>query len=314
MTQYVAGVDVGGTTIKMGLFPVGNKPIALWEVASPRGKGNAALYETIRDALYEKLAELKLEKASLKAVGIGLPGPIREDGYVSKLVNLGMGPSYPAKELESRMGIPCAATNDANAAALGEVYCGSAKGTKNAVLLTLGTGVGGGVIVNGKVLCGTHGVGGEIGHFVVNPDETETCNCGNKGCLEQYASATGIVRSAKRLLAHNTEESSLRKYENLTAKDVLDEAKKGDPIALDALDVFGRYLGMAIGHLVLTTDPEKIILGGGVSKAGQILIDTVWKYVYAFTHIAEEHGEIVLAELGNEAGVYGAASLAAELI
>ena len=233
---------------------------------------------------------------------------------MQRLVNLGMGESNPAEELTRLMGIPAAAANDANAATLGEVYYGAAKGVKNAVMLTLGTGVGGGIVVDGKVIAGKHGVGGEIGHFVVNPAETEYCNCGNKGCLEQYASATGIVRSAKRLLREKTDASELRGKENITAKDVLTSAKKGDPIGLQALDIYARYLGLAVSHLVLTTDPERIILGGGVSKAGQILVDSVTKVVDRCTHIAEAHGEIVLATLGNDAGTYGAASLAAGLL
>ncbi len=314
MKNYVAGVDVGGTTIKMGLFPVGKAPVELWEVKTPSREEIDRLYEVIRDALHEKLAEIGEPEKALLAIGIGLPGPVREDGYVSSCPNLGLYAEYPAARLEELMGIPVAAVNDANAAALGEVYYGAAKGTKNAIMVTLGTGVGGGVVVDGNVLAGSHGVGGELGHFIVNPAETKRCNCGNRGCLEQYASATGIVRSAKELLSGTSEPSVLRGIFDLSAKDVLDAAKAADPIALQVLESFGQYLGMAIAHLILTTDPEKIILGGGVSKAGQILVETLDKYVDDYTHIAEKRADIVLATLGNDAGMYGAASLASKLL
>ncbi|MBR4768845.1 MAG: ROK family glucokinase [Lachnospiraceae bacterium] len=312
MQKLVAGIDVGGTTIKIGLFPKEGDPVAFFEVETPKWEKSVHLYEVIRDAIDRKFRELGIPSEALAAAAMGLPGPVTEEGYLPRLVNLGMGESYPAKELEALLHVPCRALNDANAAALGEVFYGSAKGYSNAVMVTLGTGVGGGIVVDGHVLSGNRGIGGEIGHFVVDPDETVSCNCGNKGCLEQYASATGIVRTAVRILASTDVPSELRDRKDLTAKDVLDEAKKGDPVGLEALETFGKYLGIALAHLILTTDPDRVILGGGVSKAGKILIDTVDRYVRQYTHIAVRYGEIVLATLGNDAGAYGAAKAAWE--
>lgn len=309
MERYVAGVDVGGTTIKMGLFTETER-VALWEVKSPSRSEVEHLYEVIRDALYAKMDELAIPREALKAVGMGLPGPVSADGHIPWLVNLGLGASYPGKELETLMGIPCVAGNDANMAALGEAVYGAAKGAKSAVMVTLGTGVGGGIVVDGKIIAGFHGVGGELGHIVVNPDETAACNCGNRGCLEQYASATGIVRSARKLLREEKMPSVLTDDDSLTCKTVMEAAKAGDPVGLKALDIFGRYLGLMLSYVVLTIDPEKIIIGGGVSKAGDILVDAVNQYIDRYTHIAENRGEVILATLGNEAGTAGAAKIA----
>ncbi len=314
MQNYVVGIDVGGTTIKLAIFPVGEKDICTWEIVTPVMERFGEFWTAIGETVHAKFEELGIPYEQLKAAGIGLPGPIREDGFIPRCVNLGMGPCYPGKELEKVLGVPCAANNDANIAALGEVFYGSAKGYQNAALFTLGTGVGGGIIVGGKIISGNRGVGGEVGHFVVNPDEELECNCGNHGCLEQYASATGMVRSAKRILDASDKPSSLRSFENLTAKDVCDEAKKGDALALEALEIYGKYMGIALAHIQLTIDPDIFIIGGGVSRAGQILIDVLEKYLIKYTHIAEKTAGIVLASLGNDAGTYGAAALAQGLL
>ncbi len=309
MPEYVAGVDVGGTTVKIGLFPRGEKPVKLWEIPTPKGD---ALFPATWASIEKTLKMLNIPKEDLKAIGMGLPGPVTDDGFMpAGCVNSGLLPCNAVARMEQESGILSAAGNDANAAALGEMRYGAARGHENVVLLTLGTGVGSGIIVGGKVLAGPHGCAGEVGHFVVNPEETEACNCGNRGCLEQYASATGIVRSAKRFLARENRISVLRgKEETLTAKDVADAAKAGDGIALEAMEVFGKMLGLAVAHLMLATDPEIVVLGGGVSKAGTFIIDLVEKYSTAYTHIAKDRAKIVLAALGNDAGAYGAAALA----
>lgn len=311
--RLIAGVDIGGTTIKIGLFEQGGELLCKWEVKTPGREEAEKLYPVIAEAILEKVGELGFEKEDLKAVGMGLPGPIREDGYLPWQVNLGQPASYPGKELEAILHVPCVAGNDANVAALGEAKYGAAKGYKNVVMVTLGTGVGGGIIVNGKIVAGNHGVGGEIGHFVVNPFETEKCNCGNKGCLEQYSSATGIVRNAKKILATGRA-SVLQGVEFTGAKTVNDAAIAGDSVALEALDVFGRYLGMAISHLILTTDPDRVVLGGGVSRSGEIVLNPVLRYVDDFTHIAEKKADIVLASLGNDGGIFGARALAEDAL
>ena len=313
MQDYVVGIDIGGTTIKLAIFPKGEKDICSWEIKTRAFNEIEGIWQDITDAIWAKFDELGFDHASLKAAGMDLPGPIREDGYIPWCVNLGMGECYPAEELSKVLGVPVKAGNDANVAALGEVYYGAAKKYENAALFTLGTGVGGGIIQNGKIIAGNRGVAGEVGHFVVNPDEEETCNCGNKGCLEQYASATGMVRTAKRLLAKSDKASVLRDTE-ISAKSVCDAAKAGDEIALEAMDIYGKYMGIAAAHIMCTTDPDAIIIGGGVSKAGQIVIDPVKKYIEKFGHIAQNKPEVVLAELGNDAGTYGAAALALELL
>lgn len=312
--RLIAGVDVGGTTLKLALFEPGGKLLTKWEVKTPAKEEAETLIPLIADSVLKKMAEEGYEREMLAAVGMGMPGPVREDGYLPWLVNLGVGGMYPAQALSAILGVPSVAANDGNLAAFGEAKYGAAKGRRSVVMLTLGTGVGGGVIVDGKIVTGIHGVAGEIGHFVVNPHEKTRCNCGNCGCLEQYASATGLVRNAQKLLSTSAEASILRAKDAFTAKDVCEAAKQGDPIALQALDVLGRYLGIAIAHLMLTTDPEAVVLGGGVSKAGEILLRAIGPYVDAYTHIAERHGEIVTASLQNDGGIFGAAALAEELI
>ncbi|MBR0086900.1 MAG: ROK family glucokinase [Lachnospiraceae bacterium] len=315
MAAYLVGVDVGGTTTKIGIFPQGERAIAAWEIPTRKFEEIDYIWEDIASAIFAKAEELKIGKEELKAVGVGLPGPIRDDGFLPRCVNLGMGACHPADLLSKALGgIPVAAGNDANVAALGEVYYGAAKGYQDAVVFTLGTGVGGGIILKGRIVAGNRGLGGEVGHMVVNPDEEAVCNCGNRGCLEQYASATGIVRIAHKFLKETDKASSLRGLEDFSCKTVCDEAKAGDELALDTLEVFGKYLGIAVAHTVLTVDPDIIILGGGVTRAGQILIDVTEKYMKEFTHLTNEHVPIVIATLGNDAGIYGSAALAASLL
>ncbi len=199
--------------------------------------------------------------------------------------------------------------NDANVAALGEMWQGGAKGSKDVIMVTLGTGVGGGIIVDGKIVAGYNGAGGEIGHITVNNDEIEPCNCGQYGCLEQYTSATGIVRMAKRKLAKTQDETSLRKYENITAKDIFDEAKAGDAVALLLVDEVGEILGSTLSNIACVVNPEVIVIGGGVSKAGQILIDTIKKHYQETSFKACRDTRFELASLGNDAGIYGSMNL-----
>ena len=199
--------------------------------------------------------------------------------------------------------------NDANVAALGEMWKGGAMGCSDVIMVTLGTGVGGGIIVDGHVVAGFNGAGGEIGHITVNNDEIEPCNCGQYGCLEQYASATGIVRMAKRKLAKSSEETVLRNYTDLTAKDIFDEAKAGDTVALTLVDDLGEILGSTLSNMACVVNPEVIVIGGGVSKAGQILIDTIQKHFVETSFHACRDTRFELASLGNDAGMYGCMSM-----
>lgn len=310
MKKYCFGIDVGGTTVKMGLFTTEGELLDKWEIPTRKEDGGAYILNDVAASVEAKLAEKNIAKEDVAGAGIGVPGPTLDTGYVSICVNLGWKDKNPANELSELLSIPVKAGNDANVAALGEMWKGGGEGYLDVVLLTLGTGVGGGIIINGEIAPSHRGVGGELGHITVNPDEEATCNCGNHGCLEQYASATGVVRIAKKLLAASKEESSLRTLETVTAKDVFDAAKAGDHLAVEAVEVLGKYLGLAVANVALTVDPDVFVIGGGVSKAGQVLIDVITKYYHKFAKIiGDNKAKVVLAKLGNDAGIYGAARM-----
>ena len=310
MKKYCFGIDVGGTTVKMGLFTTEGELLDKWEIPTRKEDGGAYILNDVAASVEAKLAEKNIAKDDVAGAGIGVPGPTLDTGYVSICVNLGWKDKNPANELSELLSIPVKAGNDANVAALGEMWKGGGEGYLDVVLLTLGTGVGGGIIINGEIAPSHRGVGGELGHITVNPDEEATCNCGNHGCLEQYASATGVVRIAKKLLAASKEESSLRTLETVTAKDVFDAAKAGDHLAVEAVEVLGKYLGLVVANVALTVDPDVFVIGGGVSKAGQVLIDVITKYYHTFAKIiGDNKAKVVLAKLGNDAGIYGAARM-----
>lgn len=310
MKKYCFGIDVGGTTVKMGLFTTEGELLDKWEIPTRKEDGGAYILNDVAASVEAKLAEKNIAKDDVAGAGIGVPGPTLDTGYVSICVNLGWKDKNPANELSELLSIPVKAGNDANVAALGEMWKGGGEGYLDVVLLTLGTGVGGGIIINGEIAPSHRGVGGELGHITVNPDEEATCNCGNHGCLEQYASATGVVRIAKKLLAASKEESSLRTLETVTAKDVFDAAKAGDHLAVEAVEVLGKYLGLVVANVALTVDPDVFVIGGGVSKAGQVLIDVITKYYHKFAKIiGNNKAKVVLAKLGNDAGIYGAARM-----
>ena len=212
------------------------------------------------------------------------------------------------KELEELVGMPVKAGNDANVAALGEMWKGGGKGAKNLIMATLGTGVGGGIIVNEKIITGAHGAGGEIGHAVINPKEERACNCGNKGCLEQYASATGIASLARKALGNIWEGLVLRQKDSVTAKDVFDAYKEQDSGRRHCRGV-RRISGRALAVFACVADPDVIVLGGGVSKAGQVLVDCVEACYRKYAFSACKDTQIKLATLGNDAGICGAAKL-----
>ena len=249
--------------------------------------------------------------SDILGAGLGIPGPVMPDGYVEVCVNLGWRDVNPQKELSAMLdNIPVKSGNDANVAALGEMWRGGGMGFTDIVMVTLGTGVGGGIIIDEKIIAGKHGLGGEIGHIHIRDEEWEHCNCGGVGCVEQIASATGIAREARRRMAGEETPSVLRQYgDAVTAKDVLDAAKAGDELALSVVETVGRYLGMALAGIAMTVDPQMFVIGGGVSKAGQFLIDIIDKYYQHYSPISQNKGIIGLAKLGNDAGIYGAARL-----
>lgn len=309
MERICFGIDIGGTAVKAGLFNTEGKLLNKWDFATKRtGDGKDILKDTA-DFITCRMKELKLNKEDVLGVGVGIPGPVKDDGEVLELPNLGMG-HFNLEEVMSQLtGLKVKAGNDANVAALGEHWMGGGKGFRNMVLATLGTGVGGGIILNGKVLAGSNGAAGEIGHIFVNDEETSTCGCGKRGCLEQYASATGIVRLAKQMLSESTESSSLRSIGDISAKDVFDCAKAGDKLALQVVEKACHYLGIAMAHIAQVIDPEVFVIGGGVSKAGTIITETTKKYYNSHVMDALKNKEFRLATLGNDAGIYGAAKL-----
>lgn len=312
MKKYCFGVDVGGTTVKLGLFTPEGEVVEKWEITTRTENGGSAILPDIADSVTEKMKEREIAKEAVIGVGVGVPGPVDDNGIVYKAVNLGWGVMNISGELEKRLGVTVRAGNDANVAALGEMWCGGGKGCKDVVLATLGTGVGGGIIVNGKVVTGSKGAGGEIGHMHIVDEEEDACNCGNHGCLEQYASATGIVRLAKKRLAASDDESVLRisqEKNELSAKAVFDAVKDGDKVACEIAEEFGRYLGKGLAMIAAVVNPEVFVLGGGVSKAGEILCDYVSKYYEKYAFHGCKNAGFKLATLGNDAGIYGAAKL-----
>lgn len=311
LSKYVFGIDVGGTTVKCGLFDMEGNVLDKWEIPTRKEEGGKHILPDVAAAICSKMEERSIDLTEVEGVGVGVPGPVSADGFVPRAVNLNWESVDVVKELGELTGMKVKAANDANVAALGEMWRGGAKGHLNVIFATLGTGVGGGIVVNGQVIAGAHGAGGEIGHVHINDDEEENCNCGNKGCLEQVTSATGIVRLANQLLAKSEEPSVLRGQE-ITAKAVFDAVKEGDALAQQVAEKFGEFLGKAFALFAGVVDPEVFVIGGGVSKAGPVLLDYIRKYydMYAFSSCRE--AKLALAELGNDAGIYGAARMVLE--
>ena len=307
--KYCFGVDVGGTTVKMGFFQEDGVLLDKWELKTRTENEGAAILPDIANSIAEKLVEHKVAKEDIVGIGMGVPAPVTKEGVVKNTANLGWGYKEVKRELEELTGINARIGNDANVAALGEMWKGAGKGYKNLVMVTLGTGVGGGIIIDEEILVGTNGAGAEIGHISMETDETECCGCGNQGCLEQYASATGIVRLAKRKLAV-TSDATVLNVETVTAKDVFDAVKENDKVAVEIAEQFGAYLGRALASIAAVCDPEAFVIGGGVSKAGEILLTFIEKPYMKHAFFANKDVKLVLAQLGNDAGIYGAAKLA----
>lgn len=308
MKEYCFGIDIGGTTVKCGLFNVKGDILEKWEIPTRTENSGINILPDVAEAINDKILERKIDREEIAGVGVGIPGPVAEDGAVICAVNLHWGYMQLEDQLERMVGVPVKVGNDANVAALGEMWKGGAAGYHNVVMVTLGTGVGGGIIVDGKIITGTHGAGGEIGHIHVEDAETEACNCGSVGCLEQYTSATGVVRLAKQMLAGTDTPSILRQGE-ISAKTVFDAVKAGDELAKEIAEKFGKYLGTALAVVAGIVDPEVFVIGGGVSKAGRILIDYTEKYYKRYAFSGCKDAVFTLAELGNDAGICGAARL-----
>ena len=308
MKKYAIGVDIGGTTVKLGLFDQEGGVLEKWEIPTVKEEQGSHILPDIAASIKEKLTALGIDQADVQGVGVGAPGPIDAEGTVYKAVNLGWGVFNIPQVLGEYLGLPVKAANDANAAAFGEMWQGGGKGHADMVAVTLGTGVGGGIIVNGGILTGATGAGGEIGHIHIEDNEPEACGCQNHGCLEQYASATGVVRLASRRLAKDQEPSVLRNGE-LSAKAVWDAVKEKDAVAIQIAQQFGEYLGKGLAAVAAVANPEIFVIGGGVSKAGEILFDYIRPAYEKYAFHGCRNAEFALATLGNDAGIYGAAAL-----
>ena len=307
--KYGFGVDVGGTTVKIALFDETGLMLSKWEIPTVTANNGAQILPDIAASVLGCMATHGYSKNDIIGIGIGVPGPVDDDGVVNCCSNLGWGVFNVQTSLTALTGLPVKAGNDANMAALGEAWKGGAIGCDNMVLATFGTGVGGGIVINGKPINGVHGAAGEIGHLTVNRDEKEPCTCGKYGCVEMYCSATGVVRLAKRHMAATEQSSILRGKENLTCKDVFDAAGENDSLALDVLEQVYDYMGMFLASVCCVTDPQVVVLGGGVSKAGLPLLEGAKRYFDKYIFHASASIRFALATLGNDAGAYGAFKL-----
>ena len=308
MGKYVVGVDVGGTTVKLGFFDTEGVFLDKWEIPTRVEEEGSHILPDVAESIKKKREEKRILFEDVAGVGIGAPGPIDSNGVVYKAVNLGWNVFSIKEKLEEHLKLPVMAGNDANVAALGEMWKGGGLGSRNLVMVTLGTGVGGGIIVDGRILTGFTGAGGESGHIHVEDQEAEVCGCGNKGCLEQYASATGITRLANRKLKESGMDSMLRNGK-ISARTVFDAVKAKDALAMEVAEEFGRYLGNGLAGVACVVNPEVIVIGGGVSNAGEILIDYIRPYYEKSVFHGSRSVKFSLATLGNDAGIYGAAKL-----
>ena len=309
--KYVFGVDIGGTTVKLGFFDLEGNILEKWEIPTRKDLGGKYILPDIADSIADMLMNKGITKEEVAGVGVGVPGPVDADGVVFKAVNLGWDIFSVSNTLSDLVNLPVKAGNDANVAALGEMWKGGGQGHDDLVAVTLGTGVGGGIIVQGKLLAGATGAGGEIGHIHVEDNETDRCGCGKKGCLEQYGSATGIVRIANRVLTETDEASVLRDGE-ITAKSVCDAAKAKDAVAIKVMEKFGEYLGRGLASIACVVNPEIFVIGGGVSKAGEMLFDYIRPNYEKYVFHGSKNTKFALATLGNDAGIVGAARLVLE--
>ena len=288
--NYCFGVDIGGTTVKIGLFEETGTIVEKWEIPTNTLADGEAILPDIAFSLKTKIEERKLSEEDILGIGVGVPAPVTAEGIVNGSANLGWKYKEVKKEMEELTGLKAYIGNDANVAALGEMW------------------KGGGVIIDGKMLVGNNGAGGEIGHICVNYEENDRCGCGNKGCLEQYASATGIVRLAEQKLKTEKRETILNKAA-ITAKDVFDAVKAGDEVADEIAAEFGKYLGYGLANLAAVVNPAVFVIGGGVSKAGEVLIPYIEKPYKERAFFADKNVRFVLAQLGNDAGICGSAKL-----
>ncbi|MGY3724737.1 glucokinase [Granulicatella balaenopterae] len=316
MAKKIIGIDLGGTSIKLAIVTQQGDIQQKWSIPTNILDGGAHIVPDMIASIKHKIALLNLTTEDFLGIGMGSPGVVnRENGTVTGAYNLGWKETQKIKEpIEKELGLPFFIDNDANVAALGEQWVGAGSNNPDVVFITLGTGVGGGIIADGNLIHGVAGAGGEIGHMTVDFDEPFACTCGKKGCLETVASATGIVNLARRYSERFAGESQLKERidnaEDVSAKMVMDLAKEGDHLAVIVYEHFAEYLGMACADIAALLNPATIVIGGGVSAAGEFLLTGVQKYFnqHTFPQVRETT-KLDLAKLSNDAGVIGAASL-----
>lgn len=312
MKEYAFGIDLGGTTAKIGLFTTTGDLLEKWEVPTDTSDQGVRILPNLAAAVQDKMAQRSLRPDQIEGVGLGVPGPVQDSSVVAIVcANLGgWGDCDAGAQLSQLLGgLRVQVGNDANVAALGEIWMGAAKGCRSAVMVTLGTGVGGGVVADGKLIEGAHGAGGEIGHITVNPQEPAQCGCGKHGCLEQYSSATGVVRCMNKLLEQNPDVPCTLRGRDFAAKDVFDAARSGDKLAQQEVEDMTLTLALALGNIATITDPEMFLVGGGVARAGDVLLEPLSRHYQANAFLSCRNTPIRLASLGNDAGIYGAVRL-----
>ena len=313
MKNYLFGVDVGGTMVKLGLFDTEGKLLDKWSIVTELSDDEKSILRDIWAAIEAKMQEKAIAKEDVQGIGMGVPGPVLADGTVNRCVNLNWGRFNVKAALEEISGLPVAVGNDANVAALGEQWMGGGAGHSNVVMVTLGTGVGGGIILDGKIVTGSFGAAGEIGHMHMVDGETKACGCGKFGCLEQYTSANGIILLAQEYIAEHGENGTKLGHEvPIDSINIFKAAREGDATANGIIDEMFDLLGRSLAAVSNVIDPEAYVIGGGVSKEGQYLADGIEKAFKKYAFHASEGAKILLAKLGNDAGIYGAARMVME--
>ncbi|MCI8339272.1 MAG: ROK family glucokinase [Lachnospiraceae bacterium] len=310
MAKFIYGVDIGGTSVKMGFFDQEGQVLEKWEIPTRRENSGEEILPDIARSIQAKNTEKGISIEDILGIGMGVPGPITEDGRVLKCVNLGWGIFSVAEKVRELTGVEKVKVgNDANVAALGEQWRGGGRGFDSIVMVTLGTGVGGGVVLNGKILTGANGAAGEIGHLPVKAGESRVCGCGKKGCLEQYSSATGLMRKARELVENTDRPSMMRDYEQLTGKEIFAAYEAGDALAGEVVEEFAEFLGLGLAQVAQVLDPQAFVIGGGISKNGPVVTDVIKDRYAKNVMFALQGTEFRLAELGNDAGMYGAVKM-----
>lgn len=316
----ILAVDIGGTTCKLGVFDENTALIKKWQIATDINNNGENILSDIHQSFVNYFKTTGKEMNECAGIGIGVPGPVDFDkGILNGAINLGWKEKKPvAKEYESLSGLPAIVDNDANLAALGEQAFGAGEAEDDVVLMTLGTGVGGGIVSNQRLMHGSNGSAGEIGHIKVDVDARFLCNCGLRGCLETVSSATGMKNLAVYHYTHHFNSSSIEDIISdgtVNSKDIVEAAEMGDALSIKVLDDVSQYIGIALSTVSAIVNPKVILIGGGVSQAGRLLLDKIENIYRPNTFPpAGERTEIKVAELGNDAGIYGAARLVEQYI